>query len=38
MDSIARLRILAEPLDRSDPSRTAGKYGDGIVDATRIDI
>jgi hypothetical protein len=38
MDSIARLRILAVDFERSEPSLTGGKYGDGIVDATRIDI
>jgi hypothetical protein len=38
MDNIARLRILAVDLERSEPSLTGGKYGVGIVDATRIDI
>jgi hypothetical protein len=38
MDNMARLRIRADDLDRSDPSLTGGKYGDGIVDVTRMDI
>jgi hypothetical protein len=38
MDSIAFLRSDAISLDRSEPSLNGGKYGDGIVDDTRIDI